>query len=46
MKDVQVIPILLLLAIGSLSFSLGQDASDITGKINHLSFYVQKVLIF
>ena len=46
MKDVQVIPILLLLAIGSLSFSLGQDASDITGKINHLLFYVQKVLIF
>ena len=37
MKDVQLIPILLLLAVGSINFSLGQDTA---GKIIHLLIYV------
>ena len=40
MKDVQLIPILLLLAVGSINFSLGQNTFDNTGKIIHLLIYV------
>ena len=39
MKDVQLSPILVLLAFGSINFSLGQDTSDITGKLIHLLIY-------
>ena len=40
MKAIQLIPSLLLLAVGSINFSLGQDTSDIAGKIIHLLIYV------